>query len=293
MLNNSKKMGAVLARFFSPTIIRALINDSDSTKSLLNEVYLTMKEQKRKFHGDTYNDFFKFAYKHLIQNYRNEYVYKNLITKKLLLDQLSLDDSFMLQEFRVGICKADIVILNGTSIVYEIKSELDSLERLTNQVETYLKVFDKVNVVTFLNESKKIKDFIPKNVGIIELDKKNNIKIIRQPKSGKKNISLELLFDSLRKKEYENIIKKHYNYILDVPNTESYFAYKKLFIEIKPEIAHNLSIEELKKRGNNKELIKFIKKAPDYFKSLSFQCNFSKDEINKFMDKLKSKLNFI
>lgn len=65
---------------------------------------------------------------------RNEYVYRSALTHNLLLGKHSLRTACMLNEFRIGSCKADLIILNGTGTVYEIKSERDSLSRLQNQI---------------------------------------------------------------------------------------------------------------------------------------------------------------
>lgn len=51
---------------------------------------------------------------------RDEYVYRAAITHKILLGTHSLNTACMLNEFRVGVCKADVAILNGTATVYEI-----------------------------------------------------------------------------------------------------------------------------------------------------------------------------
>ena len=64
---------------------------------------------------------------------RDEYVYRAALTNKVLMGTHSLNTACMLTEFRVGACKADLVILNGTATVYEIKSERDSLSRLANR----------------------------------------------------------------------------------------------------------------------------------------------------------------
>ena len=56
---------------------------------------------------------------------RDEYIYRAALTHKVLLGTHSLNTASMLSEFRVGGCKADVAILNGTATVYEIKSERD------------------------------------------------------------------------------------------------------------------------------------------------------------------------
>src|SRR5262245_59459635 len=66
---------------------------------------------------------------------RDEYIYRAALTHKVLLRTHSLKTASMLTEFRAGACKADVVILNGTATVYEIKSERDSLARLANQIQ--------------------------------------------------------------------------------------------------------------------------------------------------------------
>ena len=64
------------------------------------------------------------------KDYRHEFIYKSVIAHKILLGRHSLNTAVLLNEFRVGDCKADVVVINGTSNVYEIKSERDSLCRL-------------------------------------------------------------------------------------------------------------------------------------------------------------------
>jgi hypothetical protein len=75
------------------------------------------------------------------QGCRDEYVYKAALVQKILLGRHSLQTASMLNEFRVGGCKADLAILNGTATVYEVKSERDSLARLQRQIAAYTTVF--------------------------------------------------------------------------------------------------------------------------------------------------------
>ncbi|MBC8060944.1 MAG: sce7726 family protein, partial [Clostridiaceae bacterium] len=44
--------------------------------------------------------------------------------------------------------KADFILINGSAVVYEIKTELDTLDRLDSQIENYYKAFTKVCVIT-------------------------------------------------------------------------------------------------------------------------------------------------
>lgn len=56
----------------------------------------------------------------------------------LVVDELGLEH---------GACRADIAVINGHMIGYEIKSDLDSLKRLSSQINTYNAVFDRSSVI--------------------------------------------------------------------------------------------------------------------------------------------------
>ena len=206
--------------------------------------------------------FFDLIYMILFRSYRNEYIYKNAIANKILLGRHSLNTSHMLTEFRVGNCKADVVVVNGTSAVYEIKSELDSFARLENQVKNYLKIFDYINVITSASQVNKLKSILPDKAGILLLTNRNTISTIRESKSNRKNTNQSILFDSLRKNEYVKTIKEYFGIVPDVPNTQIYKECKKLFSKIPAELAHDLTINILRRRRNTRVLKEFIEKAP-------------------------------
>ncbi|WP_415061283.1 sce7726 family protein [Bdellovibrio sp.] len=290
VIQKERNLDAFLARFFSESTIRSFIKNQDSAHPILKEFYHLMRESEIQFDGSTYRDLFEFAFTHLKKNYRNEYIYKNAIAKNILLGKHSLNTSFMLQEFRIGKCKADTLVLNGTANVYEIKSELDSLDRLQKQIDTYTQVFDMVHVITYPGQGEKIKQVVPKSIGVMELSRKNSISILREAKSGKKNIVPSMLFDSLRKSEYQAIIRDYYGHEPIVPNTQAYQVYKDLFVKIKPSEAHDLAVTYLKKRGDSILLKDFISSVPECFKSLSISAHFSKDEIDEISKLFNSDL---
>ncbi len=64
-------------------------------------------------HGITVGEAFNEAFALLRQTgLRNEYVYRSALTHNLLLGKHSLRTACMLNEFRIGSCKADLIILN-------------------------------------------------------------------------------------------------------------------------------------------------------------------------------------
>ena len=76
----------------------------------------------------------------------------------LVIDELGLNH---------GRCRADIAVVNGHLVGYEIKSDDDSLRRLEEQVKSYNAVFDRVFAVVGKRYAESICDYIPKWWGII------------------------------------------------------------------------------------------------------------------------------
>jgi len=275
-----------IGRIFSP-IVMDCIAELGYSKYLV-EVCLNSGLSKQVKPTTTFGQFLDFVYSFLSFNYRNEYVYKNSIANEVLLKRHSLSNSTIINEFRVGRNKADVVILNGTSSVYEIKTDYDSFVRLDDQIKTYSQIFEFVNVITSPSTTKKIINFLPDNIGLFALQKDNSLSIIKEPKSNLENINLAVLFDSLHQCEYTEIIKSFYGYIPNVPNTVIFSECKTLFKSIPIEIAHQLTIEILKQRNKSRHLSDFIKIAP---KSLSAYA-FSNANDDKKLRKLLPVLNY-
>jgi len=73
----------------------------------------------------TYIDYLKHVYRILELNYQNEYVYKNTFLNEWLIKEIGKENSKVYSEFRVGTAFADLVMFNGTSKAFEIKTEYD------------------------------------------------------------------------------------------------------------------------------------------------------------------------
>jgi len=254
-----------LSSLFSPTFMNLIIENKykDKLLSILNRSGYIESLNLNISLEDLYENLYSFLLKH----YRCEYIYKNVIANKILLGRHSLRTATLISELRANSSKADVVILNGTSCVYEIKTELDSLNRLPSQLEDYKKIFDKIYVVTHEKFLGVLEENLNDDIGIICLSEKYQLSEKRQAESNKKNTDPASIFNSLRKSEYTNIIKRKFAYIPDVPNTKIYEECFKLFCELEPSIAHDEMVIELKnrnKRNRNEELIKSIPHSLKY-----------------------------
>ena len=111
---------------------------------------------------------------------RTDYVYRNAIIDKVVIGRHSINTATPIQEFRVGSSLADLVVLNGTSTVYEIKSERDTLRRLATQIENYSKVFERTYVVTSATRLHSLEHDLPEHVGIITLSRDYTLQTVRE-----------------------------------------------------------------------------------------------------------------
>ncbi len=270
-----------LGRLFTPIVMDSL--EQKGYSPYLSEVCTNSGLLERLDYSTTLGQFFDSTYHLLFKSYRNEYIYKNVIANKILLGKHSLNTSQMLTEFRVAKNKADVVILNGTTTVYEIKSQYDSFARLGKQIESYLEIFDYINVITSPSQAEKLVTILPEKAGILVLTDRNTISTIREPKPNKENINPTILFDSLRKPEYLRIIKKYYGAIPDVPNTQIYRECKKLYCKIPPMYANELTVETLKGRNNPKILKDFINKAPSSMSAYALSIGGQEKKLHKIM----------
>lgn len=118
------------------------------------------------------------AYEYLKGNYRCEYVYKNEIARQLLLKNHSDKSATLLREVASDKAIADIVIVNGNTVAYEIKTELDNFDRLTHQLESYRILYDQVYVVTHAKAVEVLAQRLPDFVGIFVLGEQ--AELIRQ-----------------------------------------------------------------------------------------------------------------
>ena len=80
----------------------------------------------------------------------------------LVIDELGLNH---------GKSRADIAVVNGLLVGYEIKSDNDSLFRLEEQIKSYNAIFDKVNIIVGLRHFRNIHKYVPRWWGIIIADK--------------------------------------------------------------------------------------------------------------------------
>nr|WP_205137110.1 sce7726 family protein [Virgibacillus halotolerans] len=227
------------------------------------------------------------VYEYLTQEYRNEYFYKNTLLNKILLGRHSLNTTTALSEIPINKSKADFILINGKATVYEIKTGLDTFDRLDAQINDYYKAFNRVCVVTCESNYEKITDILKDTkVGICILTDKNTISTRKAPVEDNSNLDYTVMFKLLRKKEFEHILKKHYGQLPITTQVNYYKECFELFKEIDINTLYKYMLKELKKR-NIKEIEEY-KDTPYALKFLVYFSKFKKSDykkLNVFLEK--------
>lgn len=268
---------SALARLFSAGVMRelGLFGKSPLFARLVRESRMSLEAEDQ---AAPVSQLYDIAFK-LLRKRRNryEYVYKTALTQKVLLGTHSLRTSSMLSEFRAGSSKADVVILNGTSTVYEIKSERDSLKRLEQQIHSYSQVFATINVIVGENHLSEVLKSVPEYVGVLLLTDHYNIRQTRPAIDDASRTLPEKIFDSITLRESKIILQEQQIPIPDVSNAHRYLAWRKEFAKLDPVIAHSAMVRTLKKTRNLEPLESLLSHVPKplYFSVLSSRLKFS------------------
>ncbi|WP_169927442.1 sce7726 family protein [Labilithrix luteola] len=144
----------------------------------------------------------------LQRSYRCDYVYRSTIAAKLFLGRHSPTTSALIPELRVWKSKADMAVFNGTSIAYEIKTELDNLDRLQSQLADYSAVFDRIFVVTYDGRGEELRATLPSHVGILVLTRTLSFQVVRDALSNAENVRPRMIVDALRRDEVIEVTRR-------------------------------------------------------------------------------------
>ena len=240
----------------------------------------------------TVGDIFDSAFEILKDTgHRDEYIYRSAISHKVLMGKHSLRTASMLNEFRAGSCKADLVILNGTATVYEIKSERDSLARLANQVENYKRVFSKVNVIASERHVEGVLATVPDDVGLMCLSKRYRIRTVREAVDCPARICPVTVFESLRVAEGAAILRAMGVNLPQVPNTQRHTVMCELFAELDPVALHAEMVRTLKRMRDLAPLGELVDRLPESLHAAALSVSVRRADHPRLVEAIATPLN--
>jgi len=109
-----------------------------------------------------------------------------------------------------GLARVDVAVANGRLCGYEIKSDADSLVRLSSQQMYYDRTFDNISIVVGKKFAPYIQEEIPSWWGIlIATQKKNGVVTLKKERAAghNPNVSAEALLDLLWHDEVKELLK--------------------------------------------------------------------------------------
>ncbi len=274
-----------LSKVYSRSVLRdfARFGRSDYFDAILEESDLVRKASDYSSLSEVY----EFLYGIFADEYRFEYFYKNELIRKILLGKYSLNTAGALTEFRVNNAKADLVILNGTTIAYEIKTELDNLNRLDRQLTAYAQIFEYVNVVLHESMLEKEEDINFPGAGVIAYTAHGTFREVKKAVSNGHAINSDALMFSLRKPEYCELFLSFFDHLPKVPNTRLFEEVQRRLRTVSAADLQKRMVDVLTKRSNQNIDIPWIKALPNSLKCIGLYANFSESERRALMQVLQ------
>lgn len=222
-------------------------------------------------------DLIAHSYHILEQNYRHEYLYKNKLLNDYVLKYYALEDTILLNEFRIGQSIADAILVNGTNKVFEIKTELDSPERLKSQIEDYYKAFTEVYVFTHVTLADKYLHLLPDSVGLLVYTVDGQVEEIRKASYTEAYLDRSFIMASLRKAEYTQLTKRLAGFVPEATPAFYYKACLAVLYEFPIEQVQQTYCAILKQRIDVDTNIYITEgEIPSYLKFSFYQSQFNK-----------------
>lgn len=269
----------IYSSLFSRRVVSEVLKGQYTSIDKICDFFEDNKEQR------TYFEYFTYLYHFMMRYYRCEYVFKNEVINKILLRHFTNHDTISFSEFRVDQSIADLVMFNGISRAYEIKTDYDSDKRLIHQLTDYNKLFDKCYLVTSSDGYKKYAKELPDNIGIITFEYKGNSLVHHIVKEAELNdvIDIPTLMRSIRAVEYKSIVKDLYGSLPVVSEFDMFEECEKLLANADNRKVRASFMRVIKQRKTNTQS---LKQFDHCFRQLGVATNMTLNEYNSFINNL-------
>lgn len=264
--------------FMRSEVNRWLKRDFESIDKKLKRYSLLEKNK-----GKTYLQVLRETYKTIAQDYPNEYVVKNEFLNQRIKKLVGTDQSVVFNEFRVGKAIADLVLFNGDSKVFEIKTILDREYRLDAQLTEYKKIFNYVYIIVPIEQLDKYNGY-DIEVGIITYDQISREFEVKREASKNTNMDVDVLMEVLHSKEYLEIIADNFEVPDEINSFNQFEISKKLISTLPIDRLNKIFVETMKKRDINNL---FFNKINSEFNQICLSMNLKKEERDNMISNLR------
>ncbi len=264
--------------FMRSEVNRWLKSDFESIDIKLKRYNLLEKNK-----GKTYLQVLRKTYKTIAQHYPNEYVVKNEFLGQRIKELLGTNRSVVFNEFRVGKAIADLVLFNGDSKVFEIKTILDQEYRLDSQLAEYKKIFNYVYIIVPIEQLERY-DTYDIDIGIITYNQTLNEFEVQREADRNLNMDVDVVMEVLHSKEYLEIIANNFELPDDINAFNQFEVSKKLISTLSAERLNEVFVETMKKRNINNL---FFNKINSEFNQVCLSMNLKKEERDNMISNLR------
>ncbi len=233
---------------------------------------------------------FDLAHARLLREYRSEYLYKNTLVSKIVFGRHRPSTASALLEQPMGESEADVLVLNGTSTVYEIKTDLDQFSRLSGQIADYCSRAERVYVVTSERRSAAVEARVPDHVGVIALRRSGVLTTIRESESNLSRLNGHHLYRLLRRDEALALMGETIGYSADVARGDLSARLRELFCELDIEVAHRGVVNALRTRNESAVRLTAEPTFPASLRGLAFGTELSRVGAKRVLERLAQPL---
>lgn len=264
--------------FMRSEVNRWLKSDFESIDIKLKRYNLLEKNK-----GKTYLQVLRNTYKTIAQHYPNEYVVKNEFLGQRIKELLGTSKSVVFNEFRVGKAIADLVLFNGDSKVFEIKTILDQEYRLDSQLVEYKKIFNYVYIIV-PNEQLERYAAYDSDIGVITYSQTLNEFKVQREAGRNLNMDVNVVMEVLHSKEYLEIIANNFELPDEINAFNQFEVSKKLISSLSADCLNEIFVETMKKRNINNL---FFNKINSEFNQICLSMNLKKKERDNMISNLR------
>jgi hypothetical protein len=189
------------------------------------------------------------AYGVLEKQYRCEYYFKAQVVSKVVFGRHSPRTANALLELPMGSSIADVVVVNGTTTVYEIKTDLDNFDRLDGQLDQYGTRAEYTNVVVSEGRAERATATLPSWVGVLAVRRNGALATVRAAESRLDDLVAEHQFHLLRIEEARRAVTAATGQLIDGPTGRAWSLLREEFASLPAAEANAAVVRELRGRG--------------------------------------------
>lgn len=268
-----------LNRVFIQSTFKELLTEPSETCPYYSVIRRVINNPEGKNNGQILSE----IYSILNKSHRNEYYYKNTLLNKLLLGVHKPTTTAALTEVPIAKSKADFILINGKATVYEIKTALDTFERLETQLIDYYKAFDHVAVLTDVKNQAAISSRLNDSpVGIYLMTRRGQLRCLKMPERVVNHLDSSVIFKVLNKAEFEAILLKIYGKLPSVAPVKYYRECMNWFCDIDISTSYPEVLKQLKLR--NKIMFEDYYSVPYELKALIYFSHYQKSDYEDLYD---------